>query len=274
MKNLNGLRWQAMDSPKSKVQGPPRLGIGAPPGSPKLEKRSRSAGRRPEPAGRGCYPGIRRARAVPRLLCRFTNFRDWSGYAGRKAEFFPAISAFSAFDRLWGKFFIFEVLPHGHPATTCRSRTRCFRTGTGGRAQGRERREFEAQSRKIPICSRLIPLIPAYGETFFMKTGMLVHRSDGVLEGTRDRRSRAFPSGLYRPTWGTLGVTAFPRGHQGTRGTRVLPNRSDAVVRQVTQSDAEVTQVGLKINGLRGLRRLASHGFLRDAMRRSQRRTR
>jgi hypothetical protein len=28
------------------------------------------------------------------------------GIPGRKVEFFPAISAFSAFDRLWGIFFI------------------------------------------------------------------------------------------------------------------------------------------------------------------------
>jgi hypothetical protein len=42
---------------------------------------------------------------------------------------------------------------------------------------------------------------------------------------------------------------------------------SDAVVRQVIQSDAEVTQVLLQINGLRGLRRLGSHAFLRDPKR-------
>jgi hypothetical protein len=42
---------------------------------------------------------------------------------------------------------------------------------------------------------------------------------------------------------------------------------SDAEVTQVTQSDAEVTQPFLQINGLRGLRRLGSHAFLRDPKR-------
>jgi hypothetical protein len=45
---------------------------------------------------------------------------------------------------------------------------------------------------------------------------------------------------------------------------------SDAEVTQVTQGDAEVTQPGLEINGLRGLLRLSSHAILFRAKRSSQ----
>jgi hypothetical protein len=46
--------------------------------------------------------------------------------------------------------------------------------------------------------------------------------------------------------------------------------RSDAEQLKVTQSDAEVTQVGLQINGLRGLRRIASHANIFAAKRSRQ----
>jgi hypothetical protein len=61
-----------------------------------------------------------------------------------------------------------------------------------------------------------------------------------------------------------LAFTGFRRGKQKLR-------RDAGVTRwcnQATQGDAEVTQAGLEINGLHGLRRLASHAQLFDAKRR------
>jgi len=52
-----------------------------------------------------------------------------------------------------------------------------------------------------------------------------------------------------------------------------LPMPSDAGVTEVTRSDAEVTQAALQIKGLRGLIRLDSLAFLRNARRSSRRRS-
>jgi hypothetical protein len=59
----------------------------------------------------------------------------------------------------------------------------------------------------------------------------------------------------------------WPSPPVGAREEIQSAMQSDAVVTEVIQSDAEVTQVGLQINGLRGLRRLGSHAFLRDPRR-------
>jgi hypothetical protein len=90
--------------------------------------------------------------------------------------------------------------------------------------------------------------------------------SESVSGGNRKRRARR-----VRPTRTnqSLVTSATTYGLNGMRGQVTQGVRpSDAEVTQVTQSDAEVTQVLLEINGLRGLRRLASHANVFAARRR------
>jgi hypothetical protein len=54
-------------------------------------------------------------------------------HGGRKAEIFPAISAFSAFDRLWGMFFYFVKNESESPQENAQNAKRqTFARGTRG----------------------------------------------------------------------------------------------------------------------------------------------